>query len=273
MIAVASLELAEDNHMSMPELFVNLVKAALTVGKRKYVEGYDDYVILSRVFEKDRPDIAIAVAEAVYDDSPDFLANVYNLGRVLLMSKKYEACSAVYRKASSRLIAMRDREKIATSLRRVYYFEWGNCENRRGHVATSAWLKAASVADLDGSGGPRFCSLEEMDQDHIERALTAIGANLLDLYGKDGQVEYLEAASAVITLTRRLALSPNGDRALHSVEQRVGKSSLTEFSGSAAKLLFRAGVRLAFEARECDLPAVPVGGDLCYAQLFKILGV
>jgi len=273
LIATASLELAESSGMNLPELYASLVKAALAVGRQKHVDGYDHYIRLSRHFEKSRLDIAVAVAEAVHAEAPDYLANVHNLARVLLLAKRYEACSAIYQNASSRLGDMLDKESILGSLRRVYYFEWGHSEYKRGNDAVSCWLAAVSIADLDSHRRSDFFKLADMPQEHMERALTSMSANLLRLHDKSANVEFLEAANGVIFLTRQLTLSPHGDRVQKSIEGRVHGLSLGTPSGSAAKLLFREAARLAFEAREEELPAVPTGHDLQFTQLFAMLGL
>lgn len=273
LIATASLELAEGSGMNLPELYAGLVRAALVVGRQKHVDGYDHYIRLSRYFEKSRLDIAVAVAEAVYAEAPDYLANVHNLARVLLLAKRYETCSATYRKASSRLGEMHDKESILGSLRRVYYFEWGHSEHKRGNDAVSCWLAAVSIADPDRQRQSEFFKLADMPQEHMERALTSMSANLLRLHKKTGEAEYLEAANGVIVLTRRLKLSPHGRRVQQSVEDRIRGLPVATLSDGAAKLLFREAARLAFEAREQELPAVPTGHDLQFTQLFAMLGV
>ncbi|MFF5288490.1 P-loop NTPase [Paractinoplanes globisporus] len=273
LIAVASLELAESRGMSIPELYTSLVRSAIIVGRRKFVDGFSDYVRLPRHFEKTRLDVAIALAEMINVEMPDKLTNIHSLGRVLLLAGRLEAASATYQRASSRLDSMTDGDHRLGQVRRIYYFEWGHVEYKLENYAISCWLKAISIADLDSEKRPVVYRLSETPQDHLERTLTSISANLLQLHQRTANGEFLETANGVIVLTRRLTLSAVGDRVQKAVEDRVAGLSLAPVSDIAAKLLFREGVRLAFENRERELPALPDGRELEFSQLFARLGL
>jgi hypothetical protein len=273
LIATASLELAENHGMSLPELYTSLARSAVIVGRRKHVDGFSDYVRLPRHFERTRLDVAIALADMLNIEIPDKLDNVHALGRALLLAERLEASSATYERASSRLDRMKDGNRLLGSLRRVYYFEWGHVEYKLGNDAISCWLSAVSIADLDSEKRPKYYKLDEMPQVHLERTLTSISASLLRLYREKADSEYLEAANGVIVLTRRLNLSADGSRVQRAVEDRIAGLSLAPISDIAAKLLFREGARLAFENRERDLAAVPNGNELKFNQLFTRLGL
>ncbi len=190
-IASATMSVLEQDFNEDPsELFVLLARTAIETFLSGDVvpnlAGWR-YALAQHLFDSDRQQLALRVAQAVLDAEP---SNPMTIDKV----------SSLYRKAGEpeRAVNLFRSAAASTTLGRANYHEWGVGEGALGDNASAALLEAYSISD--------GCAGSAVDNERAKQSLAGLGVAFGELFASYREVGFNDARAAVAVLGQTLHL-------------------------------------------------------------------
>ncbi|UQU65960.1 hypothetical protein COUCH_06555 [Couchioplanes caeruleus] len=266
MIAEAAMRIAQRFNIPRDELYAELVRAVMEVGRHGFVRGYENFTHLGRtLYDAGDESGAIAAARAAVDADPNVLSYVHNLAIVLRKSGAPDEAAALCESVAFGAADMADGKKAGKL--RVFYFEWSSAEGSLGRRHVNVWLAAVSLSDLREDDTPTA--------HHVESALGSIGGSLLTWCLSNPQPDrtLLMGIRSAEVLGHTLDLSSTAAAFFARQRREAGDLGAGPLTPQEAVSGLTAAIRRSWELRERNIPALPAPAALRFTQLFSFLGL
>ncbi len=267
-IAEAAVELLSSKfHVDFEEIYVELLQTANQLylddeavpdpGKWRYLSKH--------FFDSGRQDFGIRLARMLLKVDPEDPYLIVHLSKLYRETGQVEQSVELFRKAH--------KEVRSSDNRRSYFYEWGAAEGSLGNYCLDAWLSGVSLADGVARKAPNV-----RDGVLSLSGLSNVFRELCDNPALRNQV-FIEACGAASQLAIKLdsiERQPQSGvmtRIKRNLEE-VRAEGVPDVDLAVALERLSAGVRMAWDQREADLPEwVRKGNELTFHGLARLLQI
>jgi hypothetical protein len=259
-IAESAMRVARDRlNIGVKGIYASLTRTGIRVGKRSRNLDAKDFRFLSREL-KDNPELALASAQAAYDEEPDDLRRITNLFVVLSNDHQDGELARQARDVAPHLREMVNYSEAA----RHFFYQWSVAVGKLGNHPAACWLNALAVADL-----PR---VQPLEKDDIGIRVPGLGPGFRQLALQPGGEPFRRGLRALETMLRDFSVNDATRRDLRRYRIEADKLNVPEADFDACKTDLVAAITEAWRRDPGALPqAIPAATHLTYNRLFALL--